>query len=95
MKYIVAWLIIQTSIGNCPDTLKENEFGVAPKTYMSCAVLHLSKKEIKKEKEFSNRTEALTFLKNLKTYSNNQKIGFNYLGDDIINEIKIDSIKIK
>lgn len=76
---------------SCPDANKANEFGVKANPYMSCSVYHAKEVRDLQTKTFTNRDSAQAFYKRAKA---SESYAFNF-NSQLVQEVKIDSIKIK
>jgi hypothetical protein len=91
-KYIIAWVVVSIQSASCPDASKVSEFGTMNRSTMSCAAYHLKTVKETIKKEFYSKDSASYFLKNINQY---KPSGVNLFMEDKIENIKIDSIKIK
>lgn len=90
-EYIVNWVIVLTVATSCPDANKQDEFGQNSTSNTSCAVYHSKTIKTPKEKRFFNKDSAFQFYN--RALKNKSKP--NWIIEDGLDEIKIDSVFIK
>ena len=88
-KYIVTWVLVTTTTVECPDANTVDEFGSKSNSIISCAVNHMDTSRASKEKVFTNRDSAYSFLNRAK----NQKK--HWIFEDGLENVKIDSLRVE
>lgn len=94
-KYIVTWIIVFQTIGECPDPPdKYDEFGrrkLSPVEYtpsLGCYIYDT----VSKQKEFDSRKDAIDFIRR---GSDRKAAGIQPYAHGNLEEFKLDSIRLK
>ncbi len=95
LKYYVIWILASWQIGSCPDADKPNAFGVVRGGGISCVVMHTEKRERTLSREFKSKRQAVEFLDSITAYKKSQNRTFQLMGVEQVEDIRLDSLKIK